>query len=70
MLTFFLHPPRNFFKKQHLGMDLGEAIQSMTFRKPVVEGLKWMECKHSIEGRNSHAPYIPKQDTVQDALKK
>ncbi len=42
----------------------------MSFTKSVLEGLKRIECKHGIGGKNSPVRYIPEQDPVQDVLKK
>jgi hypothetical protein len=42
----------------------------MSFVKSVPNGLKWVESKCGIRGKNSPMCYIPEQDPVQDALEK
>ena len=42
----------------------------MSSVKSFPEGLKWIECKCGIGGKNSPIHYIPKQDPMQDALEK
>ena len=42
----------------------------MSFAKSVPEGLKLSECKSGIGDKNSPICYIPKNDPVQEALKK
>jgi hypothetical protein len=42
----------------------------MSFVKAVPKGLEWIEYEHGVGGKNSTMCYIPKQDLVQDALKK
>ncbi len=42
----------------------------MSIVKAVHEGLKWIVCEHDVGSKNSHIQDIPKQDHVQDALKK
>jgi hypothetical protein len=41
----------------------------MSFAKSVPEGLKLLECKHGIGGKNSLIHYIPEKDPIQEALK-
>jgi hypothetical protein len=42
----------------------------MSSVKAIPEGLKWVECKRGVGGKNSPIRYIPEQDPVQDALAK
>eukprot|EP00804_Cyclotella_cryptica_P003935 CCRYP_016107-RA/>CCRYP_016107-RA protein AED:0.23 eAED:0.69 QI:0/0/0/0.66/1/1/3/0/407 len=42
----------------------------MSSGKAFPEGLKWVECKRGIIGKNSPVRYIPEQDPVQDSLEK
>eukprot|EP00804_Cyclotella_cryptica_P025660 CCRYP_002870-RA/>CCRYP_002870-RA protein AED:0.36 eAED:0.36 QI:0/-1/0/1/-1/1/1/0/123 len=42
----------------------------MSSVKAFPEGLKWIECKRGIGGKNSPVRYISEQDPVQDALEK
>ena len=42
----------------------------MSFVKSIPKGLKWIECKHGIRGKNSPMCYIPEQGPMQDAFKK
>jgi hypothetical protein len=42
----------------------------MSSMKAFPKGLKWIECKRGIRGKNSPVCYIPQQDPVQDALEK
>ena len=67
---FFLHPPRSSYKKLFIGTSLGEKLQAMSSVKAIPEGLKWVECKRGVGGKNSPIRYIPEQDPVQDALAK
>ena len=43
---------------------------SHVLQKAVPKGLRWIECKCSLGGKNSPVRYIPKQYPMQDALKK
>ena len=38
--------------------------------KSFLEGIKWIECERGMRGKNSPMCFIPKHDTMQDALKK
>jgi hypothetical protein len=67
---FFLQPPRSQFKNVFLRSKLGEQFQVMSFAKSVPKGLKWIECKCGIRGKNSPVCYIPEHNPVQDALEK
>jgi len=42
----------------------------MSSAKAFPRGLKWIECKCGVGGKNSLIRYIPEQDPVQDALEK
>ena len=42
----------------------------MSLVKSTPEGLKVVECKRDMGGKNAPIRYNPKQDPVQDALKK
>ena len=42
----------------------------MSSAKSTPKGLKVVECKHGMGGKNAPTCYIPEQDPVQDALKK
>jgi hypothetical protein len=42
----------------------------MSFAKSVPKGLKLLECKRDVGGKNSPIRYIPKKDPVQEALEK
>ena len=42
----------------------------MSSMKFIPEGLKLVECKHGMGGKNPPTHYIPKQNPVQDALEK
>jgi hypothetical protein len=42
----------------------------MSNTKTFPDGLKWIECKRGVGGKNSPICYIPEQDPVQDALAK
>ena len=42
----------------------------MSFAKSVPEGLKLLECKRGIGGKNSPIRYIPKKNLVQEPLEK
>jgi hypothetical protein len=42
----------------------------MSFAKSVHEGLKLLERKHGIGGKNSPIQYIPKKDPDQEALER
>jgi hypothetical protein len=42
----------------------------MSFAKSVSEGLKLLECKRGVGGKNSPIPYIPTKDSVQEAPEK
>lgn len=42
----------------------------MSFAKTVPKGLKWIECKRGILGKNFLMRYIPEQDPMQEALEK
>ena len=42
----------------------------MSSMKAFPKGLKWIECKCGVGGKNSPICYIPEQDLVQDALEK
>ena len=42
----------------------------MSFAKSVPKGLKLLECKQGVGGKNSPIRYIPEKDPVQEALKK
>jgi hypothetical protein len=42
----------------------------MSFTKSVPKGLKLLECKQGVGGKNSPIRYIPEKDPVQEALKK
>ncbi len=63
-------PPKSFFKDLFIGTELGEALQKMSSAKLNPKGLKVVECKRSVGGKNSPIRYIPEQDPVQDALEK
>ena len=38
--------------------------------KAVSKGLKWIECERGIRGKCSPVPNIPKQNPMQDSIKK
>ena len=42
----------------------------MSFAKSVPKGLKSLECKRGVGGKNSPIRYIPEKDPVQEALEK
>ena len=42
----------------------------MSVAKLIPKGLKTVECKQGMGGKNSPVPYIPEQEPVQDALEK
>ena len=42
-------------------------MQTMSFAKSVPKGLKLLECKQGIGGKNSPIHYIPKKDPVKEA---
>ena len=42
----------------------------MSALKSTPKGLKVVECKHGMGGKNAPIHYIPEQDPVQDALEK
>ena len=69
-MIFFLQPPRSSCKKLFLGTRLGEKLQAISSAKAFPKGLKWIEYECGIGGKNPPIHYIPKQDPVQDALKK
>jgi len=45
-------------------------LQTMSFAKSVREGLKLLECKQGIGGKNLPIHYIPEKDPVQEALER
>ena len=47
---------------------MGKALKRMLPSKAISEGLKSVECKHGIGGKNSPIPYIPKQVPIQFEL--
>lgn len=65
-LNFLLKAPKSFFKTLFIDTRLGENLSAMWMSVP--KGLKRMECKHCIGGKNSLFCYIPEQDSLQDAL--
>ncbi len=68
--NFFIMPQKSTFKKLFIGTDLGEALHKMSSVKSNHEGLKVVECKGGMGGKNAPIRYIPEQDPVQDALEK
>jgi hypothetical protein len=50
-------------------LKLGEILRTISFAKSVPEGLKLLECKRGVGGKNSLIRYIPEKDPVQEALK-
>ena len=55
---------------QALSTNLREAIQQISSKKSIPEGLKTVECEHGMGGINSPIHYIPEQDAEHDALEK
>ena len=58
------------FKRLFIGLDLREQLRKMSMAKSTPEGLKVVECKCGMGGKNAPIRYIPEQDPVQDALEK
>ena len=54
-------------KKLFISTKLRESLQKMSSAKSILEGLKMVECKRGMGGKNSPIHYIPEQDPVQDA---
>jgi hypothetical protein len=64
----FLLPPTSAYKTPFLGLKLGEILKTMSFAKSVPKGLKLLECKQGVGGKNSPIRYIPEKDPVEEAL--
>ena len=45
-------------------------MQTMSFDKSELKGLKLLECERGIGGKNLPIRYIPKKDPVQEALER
>ena len=52
------------FKRLFIGSDLGEQLHKMSLAKSTPKGLKVVECKHGMDGKNAPIRYIPEQDLV------
>ena len=55
------------FRRLFIGLELKEWLCKMSLAK-LIEGLKVLECKYGMGGKNSPIHCITEQDPVQDAL--